>query len=172
MLKHTKFRLAALSLVAMGALSAAPGFAQPADCMGGPMGRPQAEGRQADRMKQHQQRLHDALKLTPQQEKAWEQFQSSHPAQAGGQRPDPAEFAKLPAPERAEKMLAVQKQQQEAMGKHVAAMKEFYAQLTPEQKATFDAQGMRGPRQGGKRGPGAGGPGAGGPGAGAPGNPQ
>ena len=55
----------------------------------------------------------------------------------------------------AEKMLDAQKQHQEAMSKHVAALKDFYAQLTPEQKKTFDEQTQWG-RQG-RRGP-AGGP--------------
>ena len=64
-------------------------------------------------------------------------------------------------PRELEQVLELQKQHQDAMGKHVAAMKDFYAQLTPEQKKTFDEQtqmGKRGPRGGG-RGPGPQGPG-------------
>ncbi|MDE2442508.1 MAG: Spy/CpxP family protein refolding chaperone, partial [Betaproteobacteria bacterium] len=74
--------------------------------------------------------------------------------------PDPTEIAKLTAPERADKMLEIQKQHQEAMSKHVAAMKDFYAQLTPEQKKVFDEQTMMGKRgqRGGMRGPGPQGP--------------
>jgi len=42
------------------------------------------------------------------------------------------------------------------MSKHVNAMKDFYAQLTPEQKKVFDEQTMMGKRgqRGGMRGPG------------------
>nr|MBL8410105.1 Spy/CpxP family protein refolding chaperone [Dechloromonas sp.] len=158
MLNTNKMRLAALLLGASAALVSAPSFAYRGDCMGaGPMSGQRADGRYADRMKMHQQRLHDALKLTPQQEPAWAKFQESHPFAGKANRPDPAEMAKLTAPERADKMLEFQKQHQDAMSKHVVAMKDFYAQLTPEQKKTFDEQtqmGKRGMRDG--RGPGAG----------------
>ena len=63
----------------------------------------------ADRMKMHQQRLHDALKLTPQQEGAWSKFQESHPFASNAKRPEPIDFSKPTAPERAEKMLEMQK---------------------------------------------------------------
>lgn len=156
MLNNKKLRIAALVLGASAAVLSAPSFAQRGGCWGdGPMGGRYAEGRFADRMKMHQQRLHDALKLTPQQEPAWNTFQESHPFAGNAQRPDPADMAKLSAPERAEKMLEFQKQHQEAMSQHVSAMKDFYAQLTPEQKKTFDEQTQWG-RQG-RRGP-AGGP--------------
>jgi len=165
MLNSKKLRIAALVLGASAAFLSAPSFAQRGGCWGdGPMGGRYAEGRFADRMKMHQQRLHDALKLTPQQEAAWTKFQESHPFAGNAQRPEPADMAKLTAPERAEKMLEWQKQHQDAMGKHVAAMKDFYAQLTPEQKKTFDEQAQFGPRngrgpRGGMRGPGPQGPG-------------
>jgi len=158
MLNTNKMRLTALLLGASAALMSAPSFAYRGDCMGaGPMSGWQADGRTGDRMKMHQQRLHDALKLTPQQEPAWAKFQESQPFASMANRPDPAEMAKLTAPERADKMLERQKLHQEAMSKHVVAMKDFYAQLTPEQKKTFDEQtqmGKRGMRGG--RGPGAG----------------
>ena len=161
MLNNKKLRIAALVLGASAAVMSAPSFAQRGGCWGdGPMGGRYAEGRHADRMKMQQQRLHDALKLTPQQEGAWSKFQESHPFAGNAKRPDPVDFSKLTAPERAEKMLEMQKQHQEAMSQHVAAMKDFYAQLTPEQKKTFDEQtqmGKRGPR-GGMRGPGPQGP--------------
>lgn len=141
-------------------------FAQRGDCFGGgQMMGERGQNMRAERQQMHQQRLHDALKLSASQEGAWKKFQESRPyADPDQKRPDPAEIAKLTTPERAEKMLDFQKQHQEAMTKHVAALKEFYAQLTPEQKKTFDEQmqfgqrGGRGPR-GGMRGPGPQGPG-------------
>lgn len=158
MLNTNKMRLAALLVGASAAVLSAPSFAHRGDCTAyGSMGGRQADGRFAERMKMQQQRLHDALKLTPQQEPAWAKFQETHPFAGMTNRPDPAEMAKLTAPERADKMLEFQKLHQDAMSRHVVAMKDFYAQLTPEQKKTFDEQtqmGKRGMRDG--RGPGAG----------------
>ena len=155
MLKTNKMRLAALLLGASAAVLSAPSFAYRGDCMAdGQMGARQTDGRFAERMKMHQQRVHDALKLTAQQEPAWAKYQESHPFAGKANRPDPAEMAKLTAPERADKMLEMQKQHQDAMSKHVVAMKDFYAQLTPEQKKTFDEQTQMGKRGG--RGPGSG----------------
>jgi Spy/CpxP family protein refolding chaperone len=157
MLNNKKMRMAALAM-GVGALAlSAPSFAQRGGCMGdGPMGGKFADGRFADRMKMHQQRLHDALKLTPQQEAAWAKFQESHPFANKTSPAEPVDLSKLTAPERAEKMLEFQKQHQELMSKHIVAMKDFYAQLTPEQKKTFDEQTQWG-RQG-RRGPGGGNP--------------
>lgn len=161
MLKRNKLQIAALVLGVSALAISAPSFAHGGGCMGdGPMGGKFAEGHHGERMKQHHQRLHDALKLTPQQEGAWTKFQESHPFAGNAKRPDPADMAKLTAPERAEKMLERQKQHQEAMSQHVNAMKDFYAQLTPEQKKVFDEQTMMGKRgqRGGKSGPGPQGP--------------
>lgn len=161
MLNNKKLRIAALALATSAVMISAPSFAQRGGAMGdGPMRSHCAEGHNADRVKQHQQRLHDALKLAPQQEAAWGKFQESHPFAGNAKRPAPDEMAKLTAPERAEKMLELQKQHQEGMSKHVSAMKDFYAQLTPEQKKTFDEQTMMGKRsqRGNMRAPGQQGP--------------
>lgn len=170
MFKTQKTRIAAWLLGAAAALAAAPSFAWHGGCMGpGPMGGPMAgkatDGRFAERMKMHQQRLHAALKLTPKQEGAWAKFQESHPCNKAGQPPASPDFAKLTAPERAEKMLEWQKQHQDAMSQHVNALKDFYGQLTPEQQKTFDSHTLQGRR--GTRGPGPGGGTGRGPGPGA-----
>ena len=162
----SKTLIAALLMGSGASTFAGLSYAQRGDCMGGgPMMGERGQNMRGERQQMHQQRLHDALKLTTAQEGAWTKFQESRPyANPDQKRPDPADMAKLSAPDRAEKMLDFQKQHQEAMGKHVAVMKDFYAQLTPEQKKTFDEQmqmGMRGkggPR-GGMRGPGPQGPG-------------
>jgi len=161
MFKSKKLPIAALVLGLSAVAISAPSFAQRGDCMGGSSaGGKYSETQFSERMKQHQQRLHDALKLTPQQEPAWTKFQESHPFNNATHRPAQADMAKLPAPERAEKMLEMQKQHQDGMGKHVVAMKDFYAQLTPEQKKTFDdwsqmgKRGQRGARGAGPQGPG------------------
>lgn len=168
-MKKTSTLISTLALALGTGLLASPSFAHPADCMGGPgpmMGErgpgPKNE-RMAERMKMRQQQLHDSLKLNAEQEKAWAKFHENQPYAQAGQRPDPAEFAKLSAPERAEKMLEAMKKHQDGMAQHVAAMKAFYGQLNAEQKKTFDEHFMQGPQRGGMRGPGGRGPG--GPGA-------
>lgn len=149
-------------MLALGAsFTSVSSFARPNDCMGGgPMMSGGNQGamseRMADRMKQRQQRLHDDLKLNSEQEKAWSKFQESHPFADPAQRPDPAEMAKLSAPERAEKMLENMKKHQDAMSQHLTALKAFYGQLSSEQKKTFDEhfnqRPQRGPRGDGMRG--------------------
>lgn len=128
--------------------------AQSVDCgPRGPMGNwDKYQEQRGERMQQHQKRLHDALKLTPDQEGAWKKFAESSQPPARSERGEPGDWAKLTAPERAEKMLDFAKQRQERMAEHVAALKTFYAVLTPEQKKTFD-DFHAGPR-GGRRGPG------------------
>ena len=111
-------------------------------------------------------RLHDELKITPAQENAWNTFVASmKPVQrAGGEHGDRASWAGLTAPQRAEKMLAMQKARTAAMEQHVAAMNSFYSVLSPEQKKVFDDKaahmqhrfgrhgGMHGDMHGGQRG--------------------
>jgi len=101
------------------------------------------EARRAEfetRRAQRVARLHDELKITPAQENAWNAFVASmKPAQRDhGQHGDSAAWAGLSAPQRAEKMLAMQKARTAAMEQHVAAMNSFYSVLTPEQKKVFD----------------------------------
>jgi Spy/CpxP family protein refolding chaperone len=85
-------------------------------------------------------RLHDALKITPSQENAWNAFVASmKPLQhADHQHDDRSAWAGMTAPQRAEKMLAMQKARTAAMEQHVAAMNSFYSVLSPEQKKIFD----------------------------------
>jgi periplasmic protein CpxP/Spy len=101
---------------------------------------------------QHLARLHELLKLTPQQEPAWKKFSAVNPVPDASMRPNPAEMEKLNAPERLEKGLERMKLMEAKMTEHLAAVKEFYAVLTPEQQKVFDDQmprpGWRGPRHG------------------------
>ncbi|HPT49339.1 MAG TPA: Spy/CpxP family protein refolding chaperone [Accumulibacter sp.] len=86
---------------------------------------------------QHQQRLHEALKLSAAQEPAWKKLMDTEPKARPGMMP-PEEWSKLTTPERAEKMLEFSRERNERMSEHVSALKSFYAQLTPEQKKTFE----------------------------------
>ena len=143
--------------LAAAALSS-PVLAQATDC--GPMAGGPGKFRElrAQRMEQHQRQLHDALKLSPEQEEGWSKFAATrHPPavpEAG-----PRDASGLTAPERAERMLEFTRQQQQRLMEHVAALKTFYATLTPEQQKTFDSF-HAGPRAGRGR-PGGDGPGGG-----------
>lgn len=111
--------------------------------------------------------LHKQLKLTPDQEPAWQAWVGSMPApgKAGGmqsQRPDFAELAKLPVPERMARMLERHKERQQEMDASLTALRDFYGKLTPAQQKSFDQfhpfgdnkRGGRhhGPQQGPQRG--------------------
>lgn len=103
----------------------------------------------------HERRLADlkqALQLTPAQEPAWNQFTAAmKPPATPPQRPDHEAMAKLPTPERIDRMRALRQQHQAEMDRRADATKAFYAQLSPEQKKRFDEQSAKMMSQG-KRG--------------------
>lgn len=99
------------------------------------------------RAERHEQRLDTlklALQLKPNQQDAWKAFEaaSQRPDVSSMERPDRDELAKLPAPERLEKMLALkqshQAERQAHMQSRLKATQEFYGQLNPEQRKVFD----------------------------------
>lgn len=100
--------------------------------------------RRAEHMAKRQAALHDALKLSPAQEPAWASFVAAHKPADHMQRPDRAQWASLPAPQRMEKMIELQKQRTARMEQRLAALNAFYATLSPEQKKVFDQQALRG----------------------------
>lgn len=122
----------------------------------------QGKGYKQERMQAHRQsraekRLADLkakLKITAAQEGAWTTFATAMKPPAGGamgMRHDAAQHAemqKLTTPERIEKMRAMrqshQTQMNAEMDKRADATKAFYATLSAEQKAVFDAVGMQG----------------------------
>lgn len=115
---------------------------------------PMREGR-AERHTLHHARLHQALKLTPEQEPAWQALMASEPTPMAAPTDD---GPSLSTPERAERMLGRMKAHEAQMSAHVEALKTFYATLSPEQKKTFDAAHAAGPRgMKGRMGPGMGG---------------
>ncbi|GGC95803.1 Spy/CpxP family protein refolding chaperone [Undibacterium terreum] len=105
-----------------------------------------------DRMAKHQAELHDKLKLTAAQEPAWKTFiDATAPGPMPAHKPeDRKAFEKLNTPDRMEKGLQMMKEHQAKMEAHLAALKTFYAVLTPEQQKTFDDahRHMRGHRGG------------------------
>lgn len=88
-------------------------------------------------MQQREARLHEQLKLSAAQEPAWKSF-IDKVKPAAGERPKPEELSGLKAPERMERMAEHMKQREARMTERVAAVKEFYAVLTPEQQKVFD----------------------------------
>ena len=94
----------------------------------------------AEHAARRQAALHDALKLTPQQESAWTTFAEKMRATQPPQRPDHMQMEKMPAPERMEKMLAMMRDGEHRLSDRLDATKPFYAALTPAQRAIFDQQ--------------------------------
>ena len=95
--------------------------------------------KRAEHIAQRQQKLHDALKLTAAQEPAWKTYIAAIKPQTPIGRADRVSFKELPAPERMEKRLELQKARMEKQEHRLTALKTFYAVLTPEQQKTFDA---------------------------------
>ena len=115
-------------------------------------------GNHQERVAKRQAELKAKLKITPAQESAWTTFTAARQPPAGGMmgmRHDPkvkAEMEKLTTPERIDKMQAMRAERMKTMGaemeKRGAATKAFYAVLSTEQKAVFDAVSMHGGRHG------------------------
>lgn len=99
-------------------------------------------GQHAEHMEQHrsamQAKVHDKLHLTAAQEPAWQSFITARKAGNPAARMDHAAFDKMTAPERMEKWIAMSKEHIALQESQLAALKSFYAVLTPEQKKTFD----------------------------------
>jgi Spy/CpxP family protein refolding chaperone len=99
-----------------------------------------AEHRQhmQERMAKRQAELHDKLNLSAAQEPAWKTFTDRMNPGNLPARPDNAEMANLSAPERMERRLAMMREGEKRMADRLAAVKEFYAVLTPEQQKIFN----------------------------------
>ena len=132
----------AAGLVGLSVCAAA--FAVPPDGRGdcdpsGPRYEKRMERMEAHRA-QRMQRLHDKLNLRADQEDDWKEFVESKP-KAGPKRAfKRGEMANLSAPERMEKALERMKERQERMEDRLEDVKEFYSELTPEQKKIFDEE--------------------------------
>lgn len=130
----------------------------------------------AQMAERHAQRLRDALQLRPDQEPALQQLVAAMkpPAGAMDHEHDGHEaMSGLPTPQRLDRMQAEMAEHQARFQTHAAAVKRFYAQLTPAQQKAFDAMPMMGHEHGHEHGPPGmrGGPGMMRNGPGAPGGP-
>ena len=128
----TKFPFALASMLAL----AGPLAAQPRQLP------PQESDRSVDD-------LHDALRLRPDQERAWRIFDEAS-------RPDPQEedrqrnaferMGSLRAPQRFDLSIQMMRSELAATERRANALKIFYATLSPEQQAIFDRETLP-PRQ-------------------------
>jgi len=85
--------------------------------------------------------LHSALKLTPAQEAAWNEWIGKmKPDEAGWKAHRREGWANLTAIERMEKKLEFSKERQAKLEARLAATKTFYASLSEEQRKVFDKE--------------------------------
>ena len=100
------------------------------------------------RMDKHHEQLKAKLKVTAAQETAWTTYVAAMkpPASMMTRSSEWADIAKLPTPERIDKMKTLRNQRMTemiaTMDKHGDATKALYVTLTPEQQKVFDAQSM------------------------------
>lgn len=101
----------------------------------------------AQRRERRLAKLKAELKITPQQEGAWNAFtQALEPsAPPAAQNPDHmrGEFAKMTTPERIDRMRAIRDQRDALMDQRDIATKTFYAALSPGQQQVFDRATLR-----------------------------
>lgn len=117
----------------------------------------QRHAQRMERMQKHhaerQAQLKAALKLTAEQEPAWNAFvvRTAHEPRAmkPGARED---WSKLTTPERLDKMQAIKAERDAQMAQRIDATKSFYAALTPEQQKVFDTQAHGGMQRAGMKG--------------------
>jgi protein CpxP len=131
--------------IAAAALSTAVYAAPAAPEQGGPdrggmqgMHHERQGGDFKERIARRQAALHDKLKLTGNQEAAWKTYIAAATPPAPPARPDRAQWEKMSAPERMEKMMTMMKEREAPMAAHLAAMKTFYATLSPLQQQIFN----------------------------------
>lgn len=136
-----RIMLPGLTIAMLGVTSSALANWNERDCGG--KGHDRAKFEQM--RERHQTQLHDQLKLSAKQEQAWKTFVAREKEIRPQQRPDSKELEGLNAPQRMEKMQARMHEHEEQMTKRIAALKDFYAQLTPAQQKIFD-DSMPGPR--------------------------
>lgn len=97
------------------------------------------------------QQLHDALNLRPDQDANWRDYARStavNPQQMAQRRDAAQRMANLTAPQRVDLSLQMMKADLASLAERGAALKTFYASLTPEQQDIFNRETMRPPRQG------------------------
>jgi hypothetical protein len=94
------------------------------------------------RMADRQAHLKETLKITPEQEPAWNAFLARTAPEPRMERTGEREdWSKLTTPQRLDKMQARQAERAAKMTQRFDATRSFYAALSAEQQKVFDAQG-------------------------------
>ena len=97
--------------------------------------------RWSEKIQRRMTSLHGKLNLAPAQEQAWRDYQEVIISSINKPKlRDRTELAAMSAPERLEKLHAKAKEREAVTARLLDATKTFYAQLTPEQQKTFDAE--------------------------------
>lgn len=121
----------------------------------------QMQQRHAQRHAARLDQLKAELKLTPAQETAWLAFAArTEPAARPAATRNAQDLSQMTTPQRLEALQAQHAQRGAELAQRIETTKSFYAQLSPEQQKTFDAQsrgfqraGMKGEhRKGGQGG--------------------
>lgn len=103
-----------------------------------------------ERRAQQQQAFKDELQLSESQQAAWDRYQHAIQPQARSRDEHRHEdWSNLSTPERLDRMQARQAERQQHMEQRMQAVRDFYAQLNPEQQKAFDQRARRhgrGPR--------------------------
>lgn len=104
------------------------------------------------RRAQRQARLKETLQVSQGQEGAWSTWTTAMQPPANWKRPDRSELARLPTPERIDRMRAIRTERIAVQDKRADATKAFYATLNPIQKRVFDQETARRGDRGGREG--------------------
>jgi len=146
-----------VGLIAGSGILAASSFAMPSAAPAGKEGcdarhAQAAHARWEARRTAHLSELKEKLKLTPDQEAAWNAFtRATQPRMrpmGGDRQAMRAEFEKMNTPQRLDRMLAMSEARRARMLERSQAIKAFYAQLNPAQQSVFDADAMFDPLRG------------------------
>lgn len=141
--------LAASALTALAQAGPGPGINQP-----DAERRARLQERGTQHMAQRATDLKAKLKLSPEQEAAWNTYIAAMKPPARPPLPNRADIDKLSTPERLDKMRELRQQREAEFDQRDAATRTFYATLSPEQKKTFDdntGRSFRHGRPGGQR---------------------
>ena len=94
-------------------------------------------------------RLHNALRIRPDQEAAWRTFEQASmpsPQEEARQRDTYARMGSLRAPQRMDLSIQMMRSDLQEMERRGDALKAFYGTLSPDQQAIFDRETMRAPQ--------------------------
>jgi hypothetical protein len=142
--------LAGLGVAAQAQTTPAAPAAPAAERQHGHHGKHHDPAERAERMARRMADLKQKLQITSAQEAAWTSFTTAMQPTGKRARPDREALAAMTTPDRIDHMRALRDQRNAEMDRRAEATKAFYAQLSAEQKKTFDAETARMFQRGGR----------------------